>query len=133
MRQEVDHFPYETLRHPGYLQARRLTREEYNRTIRDLVGLDLRPADEFPVDFSGTSGFSNSTNTLFLATAHLDRYLTSAELVIDSVRNDAVAWEALKGKEGSEESWKQGKEQARHLPRLIRGKAAINPNLRPEL
>ena len=37
------------------------------------------------------------------------------------------------GKEGSEESWKQGKEQARHLPRLIRGKAAINPNLRPEL
>ena len=104
VRQEVDHFPYETLRHPGYLQARRLTREEYNRTIRDLVGLDLRPADEFPVDFSGTSGFSNSTNTLFLATAHLDRYLTSAELVIDSVRNDSVAWEALKGKEGSEES-----------------------------
>ena len=104
LRQEIDQFPYEKVRNPGYLQARRLTREEYNRTIRDLIGLDLRPADQFPVDFSGSSGFSNSSNTLFLATAHLDRYLTSAELVIDTAREDAAAWAALKGKDGFKES-----------------------------
>ena len=104
LRQEIEQFPYEKVRNPGYLQARRLTREEYNRTIRDLIGLDLRPADQFPVDFSGSSGFSNSSNTLFLATAHLDRYLTSAELVIDTVREDAAAWGALKGKDGFKES-----------------------------
>ena len=104
LRQEIDQFPYEKLHNPGYLQARRLTREEYNRTIRDLIGLDLRPADQFPVDFSGSSGFSNSSNTLFLATAHLDRYLTSAELVIDTAREDATAWAALKGKDGFKES-----------------------------
>ncbi len=104
LRQEIDQFPYEKVRNPGYLQARRLTREEYNRTIRDLIGLDLRPADQFPVDFSGSSGFSNSSNTLFLATAHLDRYLTSAELVIDTAREDAIAWAALKGKDGFKES-----------------------------
>jgi len=104
LRQEIEHFPYEKVRDPGYAPARRLTREEYNRTIRDLVGLDLRPADQFPVDFSGTSGFSNSSNTLFLATAHLDRYLTAAEEVIDVVRNVPQAWAALKGDGGSDES-----------------------------
>jgi hypothetical protein len=95
LAREIDHFDYSTVRNPGYLPARRLTREEYNRTIRDLVGLDLRPADQFPMDFSGTSGFSNSANTLFLATAHFDRYLTSAELVIDAVRKDSKAWNDL--------------------------------------
>ena len=104
LRQEIEHFPYEKIRDPGYAPARRLTREEYNRTIRDLVGLDLRPADHFPVDFSGSSGFSNSSNTLFLATAHLDRYLTAAEEVIDTVRNLPQAWAALKGDGGSDES-----------------------------
>ena len=104
VRQEIEHFPYEKIRDPGYAPARRLTREEYNRTIRDLVGLDLRPADQFPVDFSGTSGFSNSSNTLFLATAHLDRYLTAAEEVIDTVRNLPQAWAALRGDGGSDES-----------------------------
>ena len=104
LRQEIDHFPYEKIRDPGYAPARRLTREEYNRTIRDLVGLNLRPADQFPVDFSGTSGFSNSSNTLFLATAHLDRYLTAAEEVIDTVRNTPRAWAALKGDGGSDAS-----------------------------
>lgn len=104
LRQEIEQFPYDQVRNPGYLQARRLTREEYNRTIRDLVGLDLRPADQFPADFSGTSGFSNSTNTLFLATAHLDRYLTSAELVIEAVRGNPTAWAALRGGADSEET-----------------------------
>lgn len=94
---EIGGFDYAKVRNPGYVPARRLTREEYNRTIRDLVGLDLRPADEFPMDFSGTSGFSNSANTLFLQTAHLDRYFTSAEGVIDEVRADEKAWKKLLG------------------------------------
>ena len=40
LRQEIEQFPYEKVRNPGYLQARRLTREENNRTIRDLIGLE---------------------------------------------------------------------------------------------
>ena len=98
---EIGGFNYSTVRNPGYVPARRLTREEYNRTIRDLVGLDLRPADDFPMDFSGTSGFSNSANTLFLQTAHLDRYFTAAEGVIDEVRADGNAWRNLAGKPGA--------------------------------
>ena len=94
---EIEGFDYSKVRNPGYVPVRRLTREEYNRTIRDLVGLDLRPADDFPMDFSGTSGFSNSANTLFLQTAHLDRYFTAAEGVIDEVRADKKAWSYLAG------------------------------------
>ncbi|MEM7009894.1 MAG: DUF1592 domain-containing protein, partial [Verrucomicrobiota bacterium] len=95
LAKEVEEFDYSTVRNPGYLSARRLTREEYNRTIRDLIGLDLRPADSFPMDFSGTSGFSNSANTLFLQTAHLDRYFTAADDVIDAARTDEQTWAAL--------------------------------------
>jgi hypothetical protein len=38
---------------PGRVTARRLNRVEYNNPIRDLLGVHLRPADEFPVDNSG--------------------------------------------------------------------------------
>ena len=80
LRQEIERFPYEKVSDPGYAPARRLTREEYNRTIRDLVGLDLRPADQFPVDFSGTSGFSNSSNTCLLYTSPSPRDRTRSRM-----------------------------------------------------
>jgi len=92
---EVDLFDYSQVKAPGHVPARRLSREEYNRTIRDLVGLDLRPADQFPMDFTGTSGFSNSANTLFLHTAHLDRYMSAAETVIDAAQKDKSVWDRL--------------------------------------
>ena len=47
----------------GRVAARRLNRAEYNNTIRDLLGVDIRPADNFPAssiaahrDESCTSG-----------------------------------------------------------------------------
>ena len=33
---------------PGRVTIRRLNRVEYNNTIRDLVGVDFQPADDFP-------------------------------------------------------------------------------------
>ncbi len=42
---------------------RRLNRTEYNHTIRDLIGLDLRPADDFPADDVGY-GFDNIADVL---------------------------------------------------------------------
>jgi len=35
---------------PGPVLARRLSNSEYNYTIRDLTGVDLKPTKEFPVD-----------------------------------------------------------------------------------
>ncbi|MBI3683140.1 MAG: DUF1592 domain-containing protein [Acidobacteria bacterium] len=63
---------------PGRVTTRRLNRAEYNNTIRDLTGLDLRPADAFPVDDSGY-GFDNIGDVLSISPALMEKYLTAAE------------------------------------------------------
>src|SRR5262245_62028476 len=38
---------------PGHVPLRRLSNAEYDYTVRDLTGVDLRPAREFPTDGAG--------------------------------------------------------------------------------
>ncbi|MHB1560443.1 MAG: DUF1592 domain-containing protein [Isosphaeraceae bacterium] len=57
---------------------RRLNRQEYNNTIRDLTGLDLRLADGFPQDESGF-GYDNVGSALNISPAHVEKYLDAAE------------------------------------------------------
>jgi uncharacterized protein DUF1592/uncharacterized protein DUF1588/uncharacterized protein DUF1587/uncharacterized protein DUF1595/uncharacterized protein DUF1585/cytochrome c len=68
---------------PGPVLARRLSNAEYNYTIRDLTGVDLRPAREFPVDPANTSGFDNSGESLTMSPALLKKYLQAAREVGD--------------------------------------------------
>jgi hypothetical protein len=63
---------------PGRVTARRLNRAEYNNTVRDLLGVDLRPADDFPQDDSGY-GFDNIADVLSLPPVLMERYMTAAE------------------------------------------------------
>ena len=65
---------------PGRVTARRLNRTEYNNTIKDLLGVDVRPADDFPQDDSGY-GFDNNGDVLSLSPALMEKYLTAAERV----------------------------------------------------
>ncbi|WP_435008134.1 DUF1592 domain-containing protein [Tundrisphaera lichenicola] len=65
---------------PGRVTLRRLNREEYNNTIRDLVGIDFRPADDFPSDDVGY-GFDNIGDVLTLPPLLLEKYLTAAEAI----------------------------------------------------
>jgi len=65
---------------PGRTTARRLNRAEYNNAIRDLFGIEFRPADSFPSDEVG-GGFDNNADVLSLSTMLLDKYLTAAEEV----------------------------------------------------
>ncbi len=88
LQHRIDDFDYETVRQPGYEPARRLTNEEYNHTIRDLFGIDLRPADRFPRELTASSGFANSANSLFLQPIILERYLGAAEQVIEAAMPD---------------------------------------------
>jgi hypothetical protein len=48
---------------PGRVTARRLNRVEFNNTIRDFLGVSVRPADEFPIDNQGY-GFDNIGDVL---------------------------------------------------------------------
>lgn len=65
---------------------RRLTRLEYNNTVRDLLGVDLAPADDFPPD-EIAGGFNNNARVLTVSPLLLERYMEAAE---------ALAAEALK-------------------------------------
>ena len=63
--------------------ARRLSNAEYNYTIRDLTGVDIRPAKEFPVDPANQAGFDNSGESLDMSPALLNKYLQAARDVAD--------------------------------------------------
>ncbi|MFN0122054.1 MAG: DUF1592 domain-containing protein [Blastocatellia bacterium] len=65
---------------PGRVTARRLNRAEYNNTVRDLLGVDFRPADDFPQDDSGY-GFDNIGDVLTVSPVLMEKYLTAAERV----------------------------------------------------
>jgi hypothetical protein len=62
---------------PGRVTVRRLNREEYNNTVRDLLGVSVRPADEFPVDDSGY-GFDNIADVLTLSPLLMEKYMSTA-------------------------------------------------------
>jgi hypothetical protein len=69
-------------RTPGRVPPRRLTRAEYNNTIRDLTGLDFRPADDFPPDDTAY-GFDTVADALTLPPLLFEKYLAAAEKVLD--------------------------------------------------
>jgi Protein of unknown function (DUF1587) len=66
---------------PGLVRARRLSNAEYNYTIRDLTGVDIRPTREFPVDPANPAGFDNSGESLAMSPALLNKYLQAAREV----------------------------------------------------
>jgi hypothetical protein len=68
---------------PGIVLARRLSSAEFDNTIRDLTGVDMRPAREFPVDPANEAGFDNSGESLAMSPALLTKYLAAARQVAD--------------------------------------------------
>jgi hypothetical protein len=77
-------------RDPGRVTLRRLNRAEYNNTIRDLVGVNFRPADDFPADDVGY-GFDNIGDVLSLSPLLLEKYLAAADKVVDLALKDPRA------------------------------------------
>jgi mono/diheme cytochrome c family protein len=65
---------------PARVVVRRLNRAEYNNTVRDLLGVNFRPANDFPPDVPG-HGFDNVGGTLTVSPALVEKYLTAAEKV----------------------------------------------------
>jgi hypothetical protein len=68
---------------PGLVLARRLNNAEYNYTIRDLTGQDMKLTKEFPVDPANPAGFDNSGESLTMSPALLNKYLQAAGDVAD--------------------------------------------------
>ncbi len=73
---------YESRRNPGdpgVVLARRLSNAEYDYSIRDLTGVDLKPTREFPARTPPTPpAFDNSGESLAMSPSLLDKYLEGA-------------------------------------------------------
>ncbi len=80
---------------PGRVTARRLNRVEFNNTVRDFLGVSVRPADEFPVDNQGY-GFDNIGDVLTLSPMLMEKYMAAAR----SVSRIAVYGETYEKKPG---------------------------------
>lgn len=61
---------------------RRMNRAEYNNTIRDLVGVDFKPADAFPQD-PPAGGFDNMGEALTMSPLQMELYYAAARTILD--------------------------------------------------
>jgi mono/diheme cytochrome c family protein len=68
---------------PGSIPPRRLSNAEYDATVRDLTGVNIRPTREFPVDPANEAGFDNSAESLAMSPSLVRKYLEAARAVAD--------------------------------------------------
>ena len=82
---------------PGKVTLRRLNREEYNNSVRDLLGVSIRPADDFPNDDVGY-GFDNIGDVLSMSPLLMEKYLSASEkLVKAAIRIPLVTTQSVNG------------------------------------
>ncbi len=75
---------------------RRLTRFEYNNSVRDLRLDDSAPADALPGEELG-NGFGNDADALGVSPLLIDGYRQVAQRIAERVTTDAAALAALGG------------------------------------
>lgn len=68
---------------PGRALIRRLNRNEYAGTVRDLLDMHMDIARSLPADGAGGEGFDNAAETLFLSPLHSEKYLEVAKFAMD--------------------------------------------------
>ena len=68
---------------PGRTLIRRLNRDEYAATVRDLLDMHMDIAKALPADGAGGEGFDNAAETLFLSPLHSEKYMEVAKFAID--------------------------------------------------
>ena len=78
---QIHHFDYSAVDNPGLEGVRRMTHLEYSYTVDDLFGMPLQTRKRFPSSMSGSSGFANSGNSLFIEQLLMERYLQVAESI----------------------------------------------------
>ena len=64
---------------------RRLTAYEYNNTLRDLLHLDLRYADDLPPEGAAPEGFKNNSSVLGTSALHLEYFERIARSALEKI------------------------------------------------
>ena len=78
VRGTIDNFDYDSVKDPGKPTLRRLNKAEYNNTIRDLTGVDLKPARYFSGDGVGGEGFDNNAEGMTMPPMMVEKYFEAA-------------------------------------------------------
>jgi hypothetical protein len=68
---------------PGPVLPRRLSNAEYDHSIRDLTGVDIRPTSTFPADPAAGEGFSNTGEALAMSPSLFNKLYGAAQQVAD--------------------------------------------------
>ena len=66
---------------PGHVGLHRLNRKEYANAVRDLLGIEIDPADILPLD-EPREGFDNIAAALQVTPSFLDQYIAAARTVV---------------------------------------------------
>lgn len=75
---------------PGRPFLHRLSKLEYNNTVRDLLGVTSEPANAFPPDGGGGGGFDNNSATLFIPPVLVEKYLGAATQVLAAAKPERI-------------------------------------------
>lgn len=75
----------------GYVMSRRLTRYEFQNSVNDLLGIEVRLADRLPADGAGGEGFDTNGSTLFSSPLIVEKYLSCVDEALDVFMNTALA------------------------------------------
>lgn len=85
LRERLGAVDWSLYRSPGRVTLPRLTKTEYRRTLRDLLGVDLGAGEDLPEDGEGASGFTNDRDSLSLTAAEMELFFSAAERVVAGV------------------------------------------------
>lgn len=93
---EVRDYIAKANRNPGEPVARRLTNFEYENTMRDLLGINLKLIDYLPKDPSKAYKFNNTADFMRMGPEQVDRYLECARRAMASAIVDPAVPEVHK-------------------------------------
>jgi hypothetical protein len=87
LRQGLASVDWSKLKGIEHVTLPRLTKIEYNNTVRDLLGVDFQPGKRLLDDGQGLSGFTNDRDALFISPALAEQLFDAADYALQSLLN----------------------------------------------
>jgi hypothetical protein len=80
---------------PSPTAIRRLNRDEYAATMRDLLDIQVDLTSSLPADGAGGEGFDNAGETLFLSPLLSEKYMQAAKFAMDAAAKEYKSREKI--------------------------------------
>jgi hypothetical protein len=87
LKKGIDSVDWSTHKGIEHVTLPRLTKTEYNNTLRDLLGIDFEPGKLLLDDGPGLSGFTNDRDALFISPALAEQLFDAADYALQCMLN----------------------------------------------